>query len=398
MYRCHWKSYRPPARAAMSWRNDRMRFARPGVARKVGVAVTTLAVLALLTFAIPVRTWRTGELPAPPLAIVQGGPTVTTSSRLWIDTDAACGHGRTTDPDDCFALLLLLRAGGTTLVGVSTVHGNASLRVTDSTTRALMAVLERDGARPRPVHRGSAEPMNGDGTVPSVPAHVALQDALAAGKLTLVSLGPMTNVAGALRGRPDLQRNVVRLIAVMGRRPGHLFHPTEGAGGGLLFGHGPVFRDFNFAKDRAAATVVLGMRLPTTLISYEAARGLGLDKSDLDRIASQGAAAAWVAARAREWLEYWKDDVGRAAFYPFDLVAAAYALAPGRLDCAATTGWIAEDDKLWSWLRRSPALLVGPVGTNPANALATSPIVYCPHASAGLHDWLVSQLGGTATQ
>lgn len=353
-----------------------------------------MVVLALLTFAIPIRTWRTGELPAPALTIVRGGPTVSTSSRLWIDTDAACGNGRTTDPDDCFALLLLVRASGATIVGVSTVHGNATLRITDSTTRALMAVLERDGARPQTVHRGSADPIQGDDSVLSVPAHAALQDALAAGKLTLVTLGPLTNVAAALRGRPDLQQNVVRLVAVMGRRPGHLFHPSEGAGSGMLFGHGPVFRDFNFAKDRAAATVVLGMQLPTTLISYEAARGLGLGEADLDRIASRGAAAAWVATRAREWLEYWKNDVGRSAFYPFDLMAAAYVLAPGLLDCAATTGRIAEDDKLWSWMGRTPALLVGPSGTNPADALATSPVVYCPHASSGLHDWLIAQLGG----
>ncbi|MEO7711535.1 MAG: nucleoside hydrolase [Gemmatimonadaceae bacterium] len=366
--------------------------------RNVGVAVTGLVVLALFTFAIPIRTWRTGELPASALAIVQGGPAVITSSRLWIDTDAACGHGRTTDPDDCFALLLLLRASGATIVGVSTVHGNASVSVTDSTTRALMTVVARDGGPTPPVHRGSADPMSSDGSVSSAPAHAALQDALAAGELTLVSLGPLTNIAAALRGRPDLQRNVVRLVAVMGRRPGHLFHPTEGAGGGMLFGHGPVFRDFNFAKDRAAATVVLGMRLPTTLISYEAARGLGLSETDLDRIATRDAAAAWVAARSREWLDFWKDDVGRAAFYPFDLMAAAYVLAPGRLDCAETTGWIAEDDKLWSWLRRTPALLVGPAGSNPADALATSPVVYCPHASTGLHDWLVSQLGGPRTR
>ncbi len=375
-----------------------MRFARPGLARKVGVSVTTLLILGLLTFAIPLRTWRTGERPAPALAVVQGGPTVTMSRRLWIDTDAACGHGRTTDPDDCFALLLLVRASGVTIVGVSTVHGNASLRVTDSTTRALMSVLEIAGARTPPVHRGSAAPMSGRDSVPIAPAHIALQDALATGELTIVSLGPLTNIAAALRGRPDLQRNVVRLVAVMGRRPGHLFHPTEGTGGGMLFGHGPVFRDFNFAKDRAAATVVLGMRVPTTLTSYEAARGLGLDEADLDRLTTRDSAAAWVAARSREWLDYWKDDVGRAAFFPFDLLAAAYALAPGRLDCAEATGWIAEDDALWSWLSRTPTLLVGPDGSNSADALATSPIVYCPHASTGLHDWLVSHLGEPATR
>jgi hypothetical protein len=62
----------------------------------------------------------------------------------------------------------------------------------------------------------------------------------------VVALGPLTNLAAVLDARPELRSRVARVVAVMGRRPGHVFHPAEGAGGGLLFGHGPVFRDFNF--------------------------------------------------------------------------------------------------------------------------------------------------------
>lgn len=94
----------------------------------------------------------------------------------------------------------------------------------------------------------------------STPASEALIVALETGPLTILALGPLTNIAQALTARPDLVANIARLIAVMGRRQGHLFHPAEGEGHGILFGHGPVFRDFNFDQDREAAARVLTCR------------------------------------------------------------------------------------------------------------------------------------------
>jgi inosine-uridine nucleoside N-ribohydrolase len=49
----------------------------------------------------------------------------------------------------------------------------------------------------------------------------------------------------------------------------------------MLFGHSPVFRDFNFDQDRRAATQVLDMGLPTTLIPHEAGKQLGVTRADL---------------------------------------------------------------------------------------------------------------------
>ena len=210
------------------------------ITRRIAVGAGLLVLLALLTFAFPIREWRTGELAAPPLPVVDGGPHVAIPPRVWIDTDAACGAGRTTDPDDCFAIVLMALAPEVDLVGISTVAGNASLDVTDSTTRALIAKIAR-GRRAVPVYRGPA----------SAPP---LVKALDQGPLTLIALGPLTNLDAVLHGRPELRAKVGRLVAVMGRRPGHLFHPAEGEGkGGILFGHGPVFSDFNFEQDRVAA-------------------------------------------------------------------------------------------------------------------------------------------------
>jgi len=84
---------------------------------------------------------------------------VTASERLrvWIDTDAACGAGARTDPDDCFALAYLLGRDDLDIVGVSTVFGNAPLEETDRITRLVLA-LEQDSTKPPiPVYRGAAE-------------------------------------------------------------------------------------------------------------------------------------------------------------------------------------------------------------------------------------------------
>ncbi len=350
-------------------------------AGRFALGAAVLALLLLLSFALPVREGRTGELAAPPLPTVAGGPPVTLPARLWIDTDAACGAGRTTDPDDCFAILLLARAAGVEIVGVSTVQGNAPLPQTDSVTRELVGALQREGSRGPPVHRGAG------------PATAALRQALEEGPLTLVALGPLTNVAAALENRPDLQANVGRLVGVMGRRPGHLFHPAEGEGtGGILFGHGPVFGDFNFEQDRAAATLVLGMRLPTTLVPYDAAREVLLTESDLARLERRGGAAAWVAERARGWLDYWKADVGLPGFYPFDLLAGAYVIAADRFDCAEAEAWITRDLRLWGRLWGPWAVLVQPQGIRPAEPKVHGPVLYCERPAPELHRWLMTTL------
>jgi purine nucleosidase len=362
------------------------------MARGLGMLGIGLVLLLVGTFALPIPVWRTGELPAPPLPLVEGGPAIHMPVRLWIDTDAACGHSRTTDPDDCLALLLLTQAHGVEIVGLSTVYGNAPLDVTDRTTRALVAALDRFGATPPPVYRGAAGPGGEDGSAAPAPAHLALQHALTQGPLTVVSLGPLTNVAAALRDRPDLQAQVARLVAVMGRRRGHLFHPTEGAGGGILFGHGPVFRDFNVAQDPHAAAVVLGMQLPLTLIPYEVARDVSLTGRDLAQLEAHGGVAAWVASRAQGWLDFWATEIGRRGFYPFDLLAGAYVLAPPLFDCVNAAAWVGEDDTVWGWFSQAQALLVGVGKERPTAGHTSHTVLYCPQIDPTMHQWLFASL------
>lgn len=355
--------------------------------RTLGVLLATPLLLLAASFAVPLRVWRTGELPAAELPVVAGGPVVALGSRLWVDTDAACGDGEGTDVDDCLALALLARSPERRVVGVSTVHGNASLAVTDRTTRELVAAAEWPAGAVPTVFRGQAAPLAAGGD-PSAPAVDAMRRALEEGPLTVLALGPLTNVAAALEGRPDLQRNIRRVIAVMGRRPGHLFHPTEGKGHGILFGHGPVFTDFNLRQDPEAAARVLRMGFPRTLVPYEAARQVSVGSSFLEDMAAAGGVAGWTAARAGGWLRFWNDEVGLAGFYPFDLLAAAYAIEPARFGCARASAWVARDRLLFGWLYSPISLLVGAEEERPEEVRAAGDALYCSQVDPRLGPWL----------
>jgi inosine-uridine nucleoside N-ribohydrolase len=334
--------------------------------------------LLLSTFAMPVRVWRTGELPVPPLALAPAGSEALGAGRLWIDSDAACGAGARVDPDDCFALLLFAAAAPARIVGISAVRGNASHDVVEATVREFLLQARRDGAPALPLY-------------PTADAPAALRRALGQVRLTIVALGPLTNIAAALRDRPDLAARVERLVVVMGRRQGHLFHPSEGRAHGMLLGHGPVFSDFNYAQDRRAAEAVMRLAVPITMVPYEAAREVLLTRADVDSLARSGGASAWAAVRARAWLAYWREQIGLDGFYPFDLLAAAFVLHPSFFDCAAVRAWISPS-ALPAWLGFGDALYVGLRSEQPADARAARGVTYCPRVRAGLRDWMLRQL------
>jgi purine nucleosidase len=341
--------------------------------RRIAVASLVAAAAVLGILAMP-ATLRTGDRGLAPMIFARESAELT--GRLWIDTDAACGRDARTDPDDCLAITLLARAAGDRIAGISTVAGNAPLEVVERTTRELAARLSAELGRTLPVHTGTQ----------------GLTAALDEGPLTVVGLGPLTNLAAVLDARPDLRPRVARVVAVMGRRPGHVFHPAEGARGAIAFGHGPVFRDFNFEMDATAAARIVALGVPLTLVPYDAARRVEISAVDLDRLATAGGTAAWVAERSRDWLAYWSSDIGRQGFSPFDLLAAAYVVEPRQFGCAEVQAWIGEDSTLFILFRRPSALLVGQGDVHPKNPQARSSARYCADPAAGIKAWLVERL------
>jgi len=354
-----------------------------------------LLAAALLSFVctVPGRNWWTGESDDRPLPLMRGGLHMDRPSRVWIDTDAAC-NGANADPDDCLAMLVLMNAPDLEIVGISTVFGNAPLSIVDRTTRDLVGRVA--GSSNIPVHSGSSRALNVGRTTAVEPAHAALERALERGPLTIVSLGPLTNIAATLHRRPELADNIGLLVSVMGRRPGHVFHPAEGRrSGAILFGHGPIFRDFNFAKDRISASIVLGLAQHISLTPYAAAREVMMTRRDLVRMKNAHGAAAWLAGKVGPWLDYWEADIGLSGFYPFDALAALYVLQPQHFSCAKVSAWIAADDRLplpWRIALGSTGLLVGVESDRPQITRASGSVTYCGGVGDGLKDVLMDLL------
>ncbi|WP_029032841.1 nucleoside hydrolase [Salinarimonas rosea] len=348
---------------------------RPGRGlRPARVLLLLAGILALgvLSLALPIASWRTGEIETEPLALLHHAGE--RPARLWIDTDAACGLGPRTDPDDCLALHRLAREDGLEIVGISTVFGNAPLARTDRVTREIVARLRGVGAPLPEVSRGASAPLDERDAAPS-DAQAALARGLRDRPLIILALGPLTTIAETLRAEPALARNVERIVAVMGRRPGHLFHPSEGQGGGVLLGHGPVFSDMNLRMDSEAVRVVLATGVPLTLLPYEVARQVLITREDLARLSAADAAGAHVASAAEGWLAFWRDVVGLEGFYPFDLVAAHAVIEPDAFLCAEASarvelGWAPR----WLWMIGDAGLLVTPRG----DRTDAHRVRYCP--------------------
>jgi purine nucleosidase len=340
-----------------------------------GATATTIVCLLALSLALPVPLWRTGEHSLPPLKYRTLGPPAVHDDGIWIDTDPACGSGRYRDPDDCIALVSLLTQQRGRIAGIATVFGNAELDTTDAIARELVDEAGADG-RCVKVWRDCAHPLPDCSRGRPTEAHEALRSALRSSALSIVALGPLTNLAGVLQDEPELARAVVRVIAVMGRRPGHMFHPSEGRGeGAMLFGHGPIFRDLNAELDPDAVEIVLRAGVPLVLVPYAAARDVVLQEQDLEFLAAQGRAGAWTAARSREWLDFWQSKVGMPGFYPFDLLAAAVLHASAHFRCADVLAWVGRDPMFVA--PRTRVLLVGqsPLWRAPPRAVGTA--IYC---------------------
>jgi purine nucleosidase/non-specific riboncleoside hydrolase len=191
------------------------------------------------------------------------------ADRLILDTDGGV--------DDAQALLMLLAAGRVP-DAITTVFGNVDL---ESATRNILTVLAVAGADV-PVHMGAGGPLigaavsareihgtDGLGVAPRPDriadpagrdgvAHLvqALRAAVAGGwTVDLLMIGPLTNLALALRQAPDCAAGVGRLVVM----------------GGTIHGRGNITpaSEFNIHADPEAADIVLTAGLPTILVPWE---------------------------------------------------------------------------------------------------------------------------------
>ena len=208
-------------------------------------------------------------------APAQAQSTPTVRQRVIVDTDIG------DDIDDAFALALVLASPEFDVLGISTAWGDTALRV--RLVQRLLAELGRDDI---PVAQGlatvSSTPFTqarwaqrGPASAPrAVPASVDfLLDSIRRhpGEITLLALGPLTNLAAAIQRDPATFRQLKRVVLMGGSvRRGYsksAFHAPR-----------PPDKEYNIVSDIAAAhalfdsgvTIVM-MPLDSTQIRFEEA-------------------------------------------------------------------------------------------------------------------------------
>ena len=309
------------------------------------------------------------------VAVVRAAPTP-----VWIDTDPAIGEPER-DVDDGLALVQAFHSPELDIRGVSVVFGNAPLEQGFPIAQRLVG---KYGPARLKVFRGAA---NADALSTDTDASRALAASLRKEPLTILALGPVTNVATVLSKYPELSSRITRVIAVAGRRPGQRF--TTGTVNKA--GH----RDFNFELDPRGFQILLDAKVDVVLAPFEISSKIWMRNADLDRLAAaRSAAARSLAAPSRDWLSLWRRLFGVDGFNPFDTLAVAYAISPAGFACERLNARIETlaDDETEAGVQgtkvdRKPYLLASSTFAD-----APAQVTYCATAPEGFKQDLLARL------
>jgi inosine-uridine nucleoside N-ribohydrolase len=237
---------------------------------------------------------------------------------VWIDTDPSVQQQGVHEVDDGFALVQAFRSKELQIRGVSVVFGNAPVDQGFPTGQEIMKRYSHENV---PLFKGAASAAD---LGRETEASRALAEALRKERLTILVLGPATNVATVVRNHPELSGRIEHVIAVAGRRKGQRFRPSEDV---------RSFRDLNFELDPDAFQVLLDSGVRLVLAPWEISSKVWITGEDLDALVKADSSLEWLVKAARNWLEFWRRDLHTSGFNPFDTLAVAYAIAPDSLKC-----------------------------------------------------------------
>ena len=273
-----------------------------------------------------------------------------------------------TGVDDALALLLAARSPALQLLGVTCVNGNVDL---ESVCRNTLQVLEAAGRNDVPVARGSAAPLqekpvgashvhgrdglaNLSGSLPTPAQTLEAMEAVpflasmlssAPQPVTLVPLGPLTNIALFLQAHADLTANIAQIVLM---------------GGAVGPGNASAVSEFNIRQDPEAAALVLGSGLDIVMYTWDVFTQVVCSPEQIRHLAAHADPAPRLAGRI---LQYSLDTLGREHVLIGDAGAVASVISPEALTTSRwpvkvelqgtyTRGMTVLDQRPQSWVER----------------------------------------------
>jgi purine nucleosidase len=208
------------------------------------------------------------------------------ASKIIIDCDP--GH------DDAMAILLAHGSPEVEICAITTVAGNQTLEKTTLNARRVCTVA---GIKDVPIAPGYDRPLLrklvtspethgesgldgpsfGEPTVPVTDIHAVdlIIDLVmgSPGEISLVPIGPLTNIAMALRKEPRLVKNVREVVLM---------------GGAYTRGNSTPAAEFNIFVDPEAAAIVFEAGWPVTMIGLDLTHQALATRAVVERIAALG--------------------------------------------------------------------------------------------------------------
>jgi uridine nucleosidase len=249
--------------------------------------------------------------------------------KILIDTDPGI--------DDAMAIFYALESPELDVVGMTSVFGNAHTSVCTTNALKLLEIAERTDI---PVARGVDRPLampyrgpvtfvhgdDGQGDVflsppttlvePIDAAHFIVRSVMnAPGEITLVALGPLTNIAIALLIEPTLASNLVEIVLM----------------GGNAFGGGNASpaAEANVLNDPEAADIVFGADCPIVMAGLDVTEQTVMTSADLAQFASfENARAQHLAAIVPFYQSFYRKRLGLEGIFIHDSTTISYLLAP----------------------------------------------------------------------
>ena len=227
-------------------------------------------------------------------------------TRIILDTDMAMGVPGS-DIDDGFALALALAEPSIAVELVTTVNGNADV---ESGSYLSGELLDRLGFSDIPVVQGAAAPLLFPDRRRGAPQEIreqfshrvprsgyaaqelAARVAAEPGEITVVAIGPLTNVAAAINIDPDFARNVKEIVIMGGVYREHTNRESMPG-------------EFNFWVDPEAADAVLRSGAAIRLVGLDVTLKVQLTREHAEELRSSNSRfGSFAGEYTLGWIEY----------------------------------------------------------------------------------------------